>query len=350
MINPLSRILSLILALLFCLPWSTMAEVSKPLVILNWDSYLDPELVEKFEKDFNVDVNQIYYGSDEERSTMLVETEGKGYDLMLTSGIDTEKYAKRGWLAPLDRSKAPNLFHISDRWKNAFPSTGKYCVPYFWGTTGIMYRADLVKEPITSWTQLFSPAEELRGRITLMDDSHEVVSMALKSLGYSLNSEDPKAIEEAKALLRKQKPYVKSYDYVSLDENSELVTGKVVAAMAYNGDALMVAEHHDDIVYVLPEEGGNLWVDYFAILAKADNPDLAYKFLNFINDPENAAQQAEYTYCATPNKAAEKLLPKDFLADETIYPPIENLNKSEVSRPLSPKAIKLRNDAGAVIW
>jgi spermidine/putrescine transport system substrate-binding protein len=349
MIKSLRLIFPLMLLFLFCSPWAIFAAERGPLVVLNWGLYLDPELVEAFENEFNTKVNQVLYNSDEDRDARLVTTDGKGYDLILTSGISLDEYATRGWLAPLDRSKAPNFKHLSDRWKSAFNSTEKYGVPYFWGTLGIMYRADLVKQPITSWKQFFNPAEELQGRITLMDDSREIVSMALKSLGYSGNSEDPAAIEQVKALLKAQKPYVKSYTYVSIKEDSALVKGEVVAAMAYNGDALMVAEHNENIVYVLPEEGGNLWVDYFVIAAKAKNPDLAYEFLNFINDPVNAAQQAEYVYSATPNKAAEKFLSKEFLADQTIYPPVANLDKSEFHKELSPKGTVLRNKASALI-
>ena len=113
--------------------------------------------------------------------------------------------------------------------------------------------------------------------------------------------------------------------------------------MLYSGDALMVQEHHEDIEYVLPEEGGNIWVDYLVVLESSKNKDLALAFINFLNEPENAAQLAEFVYYATPNKAAEKLLPAEFLEDPVIYPSKEALAKSEFHNPLPPRAAKKRN-------
>lgn len=340
----------LLLALItLCLPLTSVAKDQNQLVILNWGEYLDPDLVQKFEQQFKAHVHQILYDSDEDRDVILLESQGSGYDLIVTSGVALDGYAKRGWLAPLDHDKAPNLKHLSDRWQDAFPASHEYGMPYFWGTLGIVYRADLVKQPITSWQQLYKPDESLRGRIVMMDDSREVVSMGLKALGYSANSEDSTAYKKVSELLRAQKPYVKSYCYVSIRPTSPLISGDVVAAMAYSGDALVVAEHHKDIVYVLPQEGGNIWVDYFVLAKKAKNSAMAYAFLNFINEPKNAAQQAEYVYCATPNMAAEEFLSKEFMQDSTIYPPEQNLKNSEFYKQVSPRTTRSRNNISAII-
>ena len=324
-------------------------EVKQELFILNWDDYLDPELVSQFEKTHNAKLTQVFYSNDEDRTEKLLETDGKGYDLILSSGVDLSRYVKQGWIAPLEFDRAPNLKHLSMKWRQAFPEAEEYAVPFFWGTLGIVYRSDLVNMPITSWKQLFMPSEELRGKIGMIDDPRDVVAMALKSLGHSANSEDRQAIAKVQDVLRAQKPFVNNYLYISLDEDSSLVKGDIYASMAYSGDALMVAEHNEDIVYVLPEEGGNLWVDYFVLAKHSRNPDLAYAFLNFINDPENAAQMAEYVYYATPNMAAEKLLDKEFLADPTIYPDRESLKNSEFYKPLSPRTQRLRDSVGVEI-
>lgn len=326
------------------------AESRQELIILNWADYLDPELVIKFEETYNARLTQVFYASDEDRTERLLATEGKGYDLILTSGVDLGRYVKRDWVAPLDMSRAPNLKHLDMKWRQAFPDAYKYTVPYFWGTLGIAYRSDLVKTPITSWKQFFVPAEELRGKIGMIDDPRDVVAMALKSLGYSANAVDKTALAEVRDLLKAQNPYVNSYQYFSATEESSLVKGDIVASMAYSGDALMVAEHEENIVYVLPEEGGNIWVDYFTVAKHARNPDLAYAFLDFINEPVNAAQMADYVYYATPNKAAEKLLDKDFLQDPIIYPTEESLENSEFYRVLSPRGQRLRDSAGSEIY
>ncbi len=222
-------------------------------------------------------------------------------------------------------------------------------MPYFWGTVGIIYRSDLVKEPITHWHQLFNPAPDLQGHIGMVADGQDLVGLGLKSLGYSLNSENKHELNAVERLLIAQQPHVKSYQYLVLDQRSGVVTGDLRASIAYSGDALMVQEHHDDLVYVVPEEGTNIWVDYFALGAKAQTPELAKKFLNFINEPEVAAQMAEYVYYATPNQAAEALLPDDFKNNQAIYPPKEVISKSEFFAPITARAMKRRNAISAQI-
>ena len=176
-----------------------------------------------------------------------------------------------------------------------------------------------------------------------------LLGMALKALGHSANSTDPAATKAAEQLLLAQKPYVKTYNYVALNENSALVSGDIVAAMIYSGDALMVQEFDENIQYLLPAEGGNIWVDYLAVVESSRNKDLAWAFINFLNQPEHAAQLAEYVYYATPNTAAEKLLPQEFLEDPVIYPSKEALARSEFHTPLPPRAVKKRNLAFARI-
>ncbi len=314
------------------------------LVFLNWAEYIDPELVKEFEQQFNAKIKNIYYETDEARDALFLENDGKGYDLALVSGSRMGNYHAQDWLAPLDISAIPNFAHIDTRWTTAFAAAEGYAVPYFWGTLGIVYRADLVPEKITRWMQLFQPAESLRSKIIMVNDSNDVLGMALKALGYSLNSTDPKAVAQVEALLMAQKPFVNRYSYPGLSAESELVTGEITAAMAYNGDALVVQEHHSEIIFVLPEEGGGLWVDYLAIPTASKHKDLAHAFINFINEPKNAARLAEHLHYPTPNKAAEALLPEEFLQNSNIYPPQSAIDKSEFNQELPPRAVKRRNN------
>jgi spermidine/putrescine transport system substrate-binding protein len=320
---------------------------SKPraLVLLNWSDYLDPDLAATFEKQFNVKLREVYFESDDLRDHMMLETDGKGYDLALVNGISVDVYRKRGWLSPVGEAQIPNLNHIDSRWLDAFPGLEGYAVPYFWGTMGIAYRKDLVQTPLSSWMDILQPAEYLHGRIGMLDNSRDALGMALKALGYSANSTDAKQIKAAEQLLLAQKPHVKTYTYVALNEESALVKGDIIAAMLYSGDALMVQEHHEQIDYLVPSEGGNIWVDYLVVLEHSQNKELAWTFLNFLNEPENAAQLAEFVYYATPNKSAEKLLPAEFLEDPVIYPSQAVLSRSEFYKPLPPRAIKRRNIA-----
>lgn len=210
-----------------------------------------------------------------------------------------------------------------------------YAVPYFWGTLGIGYRADLVPEEITSWQQLFEPAEFMRGKTVMLNTARDLVSMALKALGHSANTNDPEHLLQAERLLGEQSPYVHSYSYVSLSEESALVSGEVWATMMFSGDVLMVQQYEPNVMFVLPEEGGNIWVDYIAVMQSSTNKELAMQFVNFLNEPRIAARVAEFVYYATPNKSAEQYLPEDYFQNPIIYPNTKQLARSEYYRELS---------------
>jgi len=336
--------LKYLLAILFviCSSNALAERYQNELVILNWAEYLAPELVEAFEKQYDVKIKDIYFESDDDRDRMMVQTEALGVDLILVNGAAFKSYRKREWLQPIPLDQIKNAKYLEPRWLNAFDSAIGYSVPYFWGTLGIAYRKDLLSKPIVSWKQFFSPPETLSGKIVLVNSSVDIIGMALKSLGYSANSADRNELQQAKKVLQNVKPYVSKFGYVTLSKGSSLVTGDVIATMVYGGDALNVAEHHDQITYILPEEGGNIWVDYFAMSAHAKNYDMALKFLNFINNPKWAALNSQDLYLATPNSEAKKHLPSDFLANQIIFPNKEILKNSEFYKPIPARAQRLR--------
>ena len=320
---------------------SALGSVS--LKFLTWADYIDPEVVHEFEQKFDAHVEFTYFESDDARDDVLVESDGSGFDVVVVNSPQFPAYRQRGWLAPLTGRNVPNLRHVDGKWLRALPDAVGFGVPYFWGTTGIAYRADLVPEPITTWRQLFQPIEALRGRIVLIKNARDVIGMALKSLGFSANSDNLDELDQAERILLAQKPFVRSYSYVSLGEESDLVTGEAWVAMMYNGDAAMLREHSPSIVYLVPEEGGELWIDYLTVLESSSNKKLAADFVNFLNQPDMAARVALFVHYATPNDAAEKRLPGDFLQDPVIYPPEAVLDRSEFYRELPARVAKRRN-------
>lgn len=315
----------------------------RKLMLLNWSEYFDPEVLEDFTERYGIEVVEGYFETDDMRNEIMVNTKGSGYDLVLCNGSTIAAYAERGWLAPVPEKEVPNLKYVHPRWRNAFPASRDHGVPFLWGTLGIGYRSDKIHTPVTGWLDLFRPDPSLKDKIVMIKTSRDLIGMALKALGYSVNSTDGKQLEEAKALLLRQKPFVKTYSYVSLSEKSVLVSGDALMAMLYSGDALMLQEHEPSITFVQPREGTNLWCDYFVLLNSSTNKDLAYTFLNFIHEPAIMARLAQYAYYGTTNREAEKLLPKEFLEDRTIYPPPEVLEKSEVYAPLPPRITKKYN-------
>lgn len=322
---------------------SAIAESKSEVVFLTWSEYMDPELVSEFEKKFNAKIKMVYFETDDMRDDLLVQTGGRGYDLILSNGVAIEKYKKHGWIEKITVNKVPNIKHIGKKWLSIFEHSKDFAVPFFWGTTGIGYRKDLVGKEIVSWQSLFKPEPRFKGKVAMIKNSQDSIGMALKMLGYSANSENQNEIKQAESVLKAQKPFVSDYSYVNLDKSSVLVTGDAVMAMIYSGDALALKEIDDNIEYVLPEEGGNIWVDYILLSKYSTNKKLAYQFLNFLNKPENAAKLAEYVYYATPNMAAKKLLPAEFLHNPVIYPSKKSLAKSETYRSLRPRTVKMRN-------
>ena len=334
--------LIILFLLIICSSQVRASDKTTELVILNWSEYMDAEMIAAFEKKHRAMVKHIYFESDDHRDQILLQTGGKGFDLILANGIVIESYRKRKWIQPVSIDQVPNIKLIENRWKDSFKSAIGYGVPYFWGTLGIAYRKDLVSEPITSWKQLFNPSKELQGKILMVKSSRDIIGMALKSLGYSANSENIDELRQVEELLSSQKPHVFRFGYISLDETSSIVKGNIVAATVYGGDALVAAEHNKNIVYVLPEEGGNIWVDFFTIAAQSKHPELAAAFLDFINQPKWAAKNAEESYLATTNREAKKLLPAEFLQDSVIYPDSKLLIRSEFYKKLSPRSMRQR--------
>ncbi len=340
-----------LICLLLALCWSVggLAAAKPRLVLLNWSDYLDPELVAAFEQRYQVDLVEVHYSSDLDRTRLLAEVDGAGFDLIMVSGSDIRLYVQRGWLMPLDPGRIPQAEGLEPVWRNAFFGSSTYALPYLWGTTGIAYRSDLVSEPITRWMQLFEPADELKGRILLTDDVGELISMGLKALGYSMNSQAPDELRQVESLLLAQQPHVLAYRYFSFEPGSALFTGEAVAALAYNGDALMLQEELPSIRYVVPEEGSNLWVDYLAVGAKGQHPELAHRFLDFINRPEHAAKTALYLHGASPHRGVRALLPESFQNDPLVYPDPLSLERSEFSRAQSPESMRQRNRIEATL-
>lgn len=339
-------ILAPVIALL--IPVTTIAadSVNPPaeITFLTWNEYISEDVVAEFENQFRAKVNFVYYESDDARDEMLMTYGIGGYDLILLDSVNIPFYQQLAWITAFNVSQAPNLNHVKLPVLSNLNKKDHTCAPYAWGSTGIAYRTDLVSEPITSWKQIFTPSSELQGKILMSTLSEEVVGMALKSLGYSMQSTSNQELEAARQLLLQQAPSVAGYSAIaSISQKSKLISGEISAILTYSSDALMLNEIDPKIEYVLPEEGGAIWADFICLSDKASNPELAHQFINFINQPEQAATNATYIYSATPNLAAEKLLPADFLNDPTIYPDQALVANSETYKRLPPRTIIKHN-------
>ncbi len=340
-----TRLVCLLSAITFVI--SVPAHAKTPslpvLTLYNWSEYSDDALIATFEKENGIKINQVYYETDELKDEYLLSTNGgEGLDIIVGSEASFRNYLKRQWLAPVTSSSIPNLKHIAPRWSSSRISD--YSVPYLWGTVGIVYRKDKIPDTISSWLDIYRPQPALKDKIVMIDDSKDTLGLALKALGYSLNSTQVNELAAAEKLLRKQKPYVKNYGYINLSEESSLIKGDVWMTMVYNGDGLTLQEMHPGIKFVVPQEGTNIWTDHIAVLNTSTQKDLALKFINFINEPKNAAQLAVSLNFATPNAGATEYLPTSFLNDPSIYPDKTIVEKSESYTDLKPREQKKRNE------
>ena len=298
-----------------------------------WSTYLSPRIINGFESEFHCKVNYDLYDSNEALLTKL-QAGNVDYDLVVPSDYMVEILIRQGLLAPLDKSALPNAWANTDpRFLGLpFDPHNDYSVPYAWGTTGLAYRADLVKEKVDSWSVMFDP--RFAGHILLLDDTREVFGMALKMLGYSLNSTDPEQIRQARDLLLREKPLVKGYNSSNFEQ--DLAAGDAWIAQAYNGNLTFVMRDEPKIRYVIPKEGCTISVDCACIPRHAPHRKLAEEFINYFHRPEVAALFVNDCGFNTPNRYDRRDIEPWLLANPAVFPDPASLVHCEFMRDLGP--------------
>lgn len=309
-----------------------------------WDEYINPIVVDNFEKKHGANVNIKTFESDSDRDDYILKYGNREFDLILVDSQAAEHYVSLGWIKEIDKS-SNNLTHVKLPKVKDIHTRGNACIPYFWGTTGIAFRKDLVIHPINSLKDIFLPSNHLKGKIMMPNRDEELFGMALKYLGHSFNSNLKSELNEAKSVILNQSKYVQEYyDEFDLSHESKLVTGEAYASISYNIDAYMLKERYEtNIEYIIPDEGGAVWADFLCLSSGSANPTLAIKFLRFINTKEAAAENAIYTNGATPNLHAIGALPEKVIKNRDIYPNEESLVNSEMYNNVNLDTIEFRN-------
>lgn len=294
--------------------------------VYNWGDYVDMQVIEDFEKEYGIKVNYETYGDNEEMFAK-VQSGGSDYDVVFPSDYMIEAMSKEGLLQELDYENLPNFKYIDkDLTDMNFDKGNKYSVPYFFGTMGILYNNEMVSEPVDSWNILWD--EKYAKNIVMINSPRDSIGIALKKLGYSMNSRKIEELEKAKAELVKQKPLVKAY---AIDDYKNLMLGKEAAlALVWSGEPILLSEENDFLDYSIPKEGTNLWFDNMAVPTTSKHKKEAELFINYMMRPEVSAKCAEYIGYATPNKEALKLLPKEMRENKMRYPEGDILKHGEV--------------------
>lgn len=303
--------------------------------LLNWSDYMPKEVLEAFEKREGIKVVEDTYDSPEAMLSKLQAGGDAEYDLLITADYTVGALARAGSLQELDKAKIPNLKNLDPQFADpAFDPGGRYSVAYQWGTTGLAYREDLVQGPVESWAVLFDPAKQV-GRFLLLDEMREMVGAALKYLGASVNTTDPDKLAQAQRLLLEAKR--RSLGFAGgTSIRDRLIAGDIAVAPAYSGDILAAQPENPKLQYVIPVEGATLWTDNLVLLKKSPNHELAYKFINFLLEPDIAAQISNSIGYATPVLAAmDQIEEKD---NPIIYPSQETRARLELLADLGDQA------------
>ncbi len=314
---------------------SGMLKPAAEIVIYHWSEYIDPEIYSLFEAEFGITIVEDNFSNNEE---LLAKLQGgaSGYALIIPSDYTVSIMKEEGLLAKLDHANIPNLANLSEQFQNVpYDPGNEFCAPYQWGTTGIGYLADQVDEP-TSWSVIFNPdpASPAYGRTTMLDDVRESFAAALVFLGYDINTTDQAQLEEAKQLLIRAKPGLAGYDSDTFED--QVASGENLMAHGWNGDFLIAQEQNENLAYVVPDEGGVIWVDNICIpVTVSPEEKLAGEmFIDFLLRPDIGALLSEYNYYASPNQAAEAALGEDFLNDPAVYPTEEVRSRLQYIEPV----------------
>lgn len=310
------------------------------LVIYNWGDYIDPELIEEFTKETGIQVDYQTFDSNESMYTKIKQG-GTTYDIAVPSEYMIDKMIDEDMLIELDHSKIEGLDNIGQEFLDqSFDPGNRYSVPYFWGTLGIIYNKKMVDTAPKEWEDLWRP--EYRNKIMLIDGAREGMGMGLQSLGHSLNSDSPDQLQEAADKLYQLTPNVKAI--VADEIKGYMIQEEAAIAVSFSGEASEMLDGNENLAYVVPSKGSNLWFDNIVIPKTAKNVDAAHRFISFMLRPENALRNAEYVGYSTPNDVAKAMLDSEIREDQAFYPSGETLDNLEVYDNLGPELLGAYND------
>ena len=281
--------------------------------LMTWGGdFIPREIIDEFEKDTGIKVNYKEVTSNEDMQTLL-ETNPDVYDLAVVTDYMVDILRQNGNLESLDKDKLPNFSNINPVYQgNYYDENDEYSIPYAISTSFLLVNPEAVEalgaDPITGYKDLWQ--EELKDNIVVIDWSVEIMGLVLKTLGYEYNETDPAKVEEAREKLFDLRDNIMRFE-TNTPEDS-LINGEAVVGFMYSNQAVKGQLADSKLEPVFPTEGMPIYIDSFVMSKEAPNKDNAYKFLNFLMEPEVSAKISEITNFSNPNSAAEEFLPEDF--------------------------------------
>ena len=256
------------------------------------------------------------------------------YDVLFPSDYIIERLIKEDMLAELNYDNMPNAAGLMEWLKSPdYDEGGKHSVAYMWGTVGYLYNTTMVDRELTSWDDMFST--EFEGNVLMMDSVRDTLGVALKSLGYSMNSSSEEELREAADKLIEQKRNGVCAGYLVDEIKDKMVGGEAAIGLVWSGDALYAMEKSEDLAYCVPEEGSNIWVDAMCIPAASENKEAAECFIDFMCRPDIARMNMDYIYYSTPIQAVVDGMSEEEAANEVLNPPQDVVDRCEFFRDMS---------------
>lgn len=315
---------------------------TEQVIIYNWGEYINPEVLDMFEEETGI---QVIYEEFETNEIMYpkIQSGAIAYDLVCPSDYMIQKMIQNDLLQPLNFDNIPNAKNIGQVYyekSRQFDPDNQYSIPYCWGTVGILYNTKMVEEPIDSWTVLWDT--QYKDNILMQDSVRDAFAVALKTLGYSLNSTSIHELTQAKDLLVQQKPLVQAY--VIDQVRDKMIGSEAAIGVIYSGEAIYTQTENPDLAYVVPKEGSNMWIDSWVMPKNAPNKENAEKFLDFLCRPEIALMNFEYITYSTPNEKARELIEDPAIRNSEIaFPGDSILSRCETFTYLGEDADEVYN-------
>lgn len=336
----MKKLLSLLIAAVLVLTCFAGCGEEKPtLKVYNAGEYMDMNLKSKFEKEYNCSIIYETFDSNETMYTKIQS--GESYDILIPSDYMVERLIKEDYLQPIDKSLITNMDAvIPDILGKDYDPEGEYTVPYFWGSVGILYDTTVVDEADVKegWDLLLN--EKYSDEIYMYDSERDSFMIALKALGYSMNTDNPDELNAAYEWLINQKAKVNPV-YVGDEVIDNMISGNKAIAIVYSGDASYIMTENPDLNYTMPDQGTNIWYDSMVITKNCQNTDLAHKFIDFMLREENALSNTEVVGYSSSVKSVFETMQKDVYAGIGAYVPRTDYEKDEVFRYQSPETKKL---------
>ena len=312
-------------------------------IVYNWGEYIDPETITLFEKETGI---KVVYDEYETNEIMYpkVEAGATAYDVLCPSDYMIQKLIENDLLQEIDFDHIPNVKNIGQQYFDSskeFDPENKYSIPYCFGTVGILYNKTMVTEPVDSWSILWD--EQYADNILMQDSVRDAFMVALKLKGYSMNTLNETELNEAKQLLINQKPLVQAY--VVDQVRDKMIGDEAAIGVIYSGEAIYTQRENENLEYVIPKEGTNVWIDSWVIPKNAPNKENAEKFIDFMCRDDIALMNFEYITYSTPNDAARELIEDEDIKNSPIaFPDLSKYNHLETFHYLGSEGDALYNE------